>query len=152
MSPASFCVVAKEGDIVVGFISGVANIKTLYSYFLKHYFLSSAIVLFKKVFSFSFIKKAFETLLYPSKERSLPLAELLTMAVSKQFQGQGVASQMLITFLAEMKKRNIRQCKVLVGEELAPAIHFYQKNGFTFLKNITLHGNNISKIYVYHIQ
>ncbi|OGZ69856.1 MAG: hypothetical protein A3D44_03080 [Candidatus Staskawiczbacteria bacterium RIFCSPHIGHO2_02_FULL_42_22] len=149
LSSASFCVVAKEGDQVTGFISGVTSIKKLYRYFFAHYFLSSSTVLFKKLFSLSFIKKVFETLLYSSKEQSLPSAELLTMAVKQQFQGKGIASQMLFTFLAEMKKRNIQQFKVLVGEELAPAIHFYEKNGFTFFKNTTVHQGKSSRVYIY---
>jgi len=147
LSPGSFCVVAKEVDEVVGFISGVTSLRGFYKYFLRHYFFQSFPTLLPKVFS-SF-KKIIETLLYPAKEKALPPAELLTIAVVKNFQGQGVGSQLLSVFLAEMKKRNVKECKVLVGASLAPAIRFYEKNGFVFIKSISVHGTAVSNIYVY---
>jgi len=151
-SDAGFCLVAREGDQVVGFISGVTDINNIYRYFLKTYFFSSIVLLSKKFFNITAVKKMIETLLYPVKEKNLPSAELLTMAVSGQFQGQGIAGKMFLEFISEMKKRNITSFKVLVGEELLPAMHFYEKNGFVFLKNITLHDNKISKIYLYDIK
>jgi ribosomal protein S18 acetylase RimI-like enzyme len=148
-SEYSFCIVAKENDAVVGFISGVTDINKLYFYFLKKYFFQLVVLILQKIFSISFIKKVFEILFYPVKEKKLPHAELLTMAVASQFQGQGVAGKMFLEFILEMKKRNVENFKVLVGEELTPAIHFYEGNGFTFLKNTTVHKGKSSRIYTY---
>ena len=150
-SEYSFCIIAKEENAVVGFMSGVTNINKLYSYFLKKYFFQSVVLILQKIFSISFLRKIFETLLYPVKEKKLPHAELLTMAVSYQFQGQGIAGKMFSEFISEMKKRNIKSFKVLVGEELSPAIHFYEKNGFSFLKQVSVHSNKISRIYIYNL-
>ena len=150
-SGCSFCIVAKEDNAVSGFISGVTNINKLYFYFIKKYFFQSIVLIFQKVFSISFLKKVFETLFYPVKEKNLPHAELLTMAVSAQFQGQGIAGKIFSEFLNEMKIRNIKSFKVLVGEELLPAIHFYEKNGFSFLKKVSIHNNKISRIYIYNL-
>jgi len=151
-SKFSFCVVAKEDDRIVGFISGVFDLNKFYQYFLKNYFFQSVVLLYKKIFNISYIKKILETLLYPVKEKKLPPEELLTMAVLKQFQGQGIAGRMFSEFLGEMKKRNIKTFKVLVGEELKSAIAFYEKNGFTFLKNTTIHNRKSSRIYLYDIK
>ncbi|OGZ73384.1 MAG: hypothetical protein A2908_03320 [Candidatus Staskawiczbacteria bacterium RIFCSPLOWO2_01_FULL_38_12b] len=151
-SKFSFCIVAKEDDRIVGFISGVFDLDKFYRYFLKNYFFQSVVLLCKKVFNISYIKKILETLLYPVKEKNLPPAELLTMAVLKQFQGQGIAGKMFFEFLGEMKKRDIKTFKVLVGEELKSAIAFYEKNGFTFLKNTTIHNRKSSRIYLYDIK
>lgn len=148
-SPVSFCIVAKENNQVVGFVAGTTNLNAFYKYFLAHYFFQSCIILLPKIFS-SF-KKVLETLLYSKKKESLPKAELLTIAITKQFQGQGLGRLMLAPFIAEMKKRKIAIFKVLVGEELKPAIKFYGKNSFTFLKNITIHGKNPSRVYSYTI-
>ncbi len=148
-SPVSFCVVAKEGDEVIGFIAGTADTNKFYRYFLRHYFFQSIFILLPKVFS-SF-KKIIETLLYPSIDQSLPKAELLTMAVAVQFQGRGFASAMFVEFKTEIKKRNIKTFKVLVGADLAAAIKFYEKSGFTFVKNTSVHKKSISKIYVYKL-
>ena len=150
-SRENFCVVAKENEKVIGFLSGVSDLDAFYSNFFKKYFFRSFFILFKKFFSLSFILKAFETLFYPVKEKELPKAELLTMAVRSEFHGKGIASQMFTEFINEMKRRNIKSLKVLVGEELKPAIYFYEKMGFKFLKNTKVHGNNISRIYIYNI-
>lgn len=93
-----------------------------------------------------------ESLLYPKKESSLPKAELLSIAITKEFQGRGVASSMLPMFISEMQKRGVKNFKVVVGEELTNAIKFYEKNNFTFFKNITIHGNTPSRVYVFEIK
>jgi predicted GNAT family acetyltransferase len=67
------------------------------------YFFQSFLILLPKIFSSS--GKIAETLLYPSKEKALPKAELLTIAVSQKFQGQGIAQHMFKEFTAQMKKR-----------------------------------------------
>ncbi len=145
-SSASFCVVAKEDETVIGFISAATDVSAFYRYFLRHYFFSSAFMLLPKVFSSP--KRIMETLLYPKKEQSLPKAELLTIAVSAKFQGRGIGTQLFAIFVTEMKQRGASQVKVLVGENLKPAIAFYEKSGFTFVKNISVHGAAVSKIYV----
>jgi len=148
-SPASFCVVAKESNEVIGFMAGVSDMNKFYAYFLWHYFFQSFFILLPKAFS-SF-KKILESLFYPTKESSLPKAELLTIAVAKEFQGKGVASMMLPIFVAEMEKRNVAVFKVVVGEELKNAIKFYEKNNFVFLRNTAIHGKNQSRVYIYNL-
>lgn len=147
-SPTSFCIVAKENNEVVGFVAGTTNLNAFYKYFLTHYFFQSFFILLPKIFS-SF-KKIIETMLYPSKEPSLPKAELLTIAIIKEFQGKGAGGLMLQSFVLEMKKRNIEVFKVVVGESLTGAIAFYEKNGFEFLKNTTIHGSASSRVYIYN--
>ena len=150
-SEGGVCVVAKENNQVVGFITGTASVKSFYAFFLKRYSVQATCILFLKVFNVSQLKKIFETLFYPVKEKSLPPAELLTMAVVKEFQGKGIASQLFLEFVQAMKKKNVTEFKVLVGEELLPAIRFYEKAGFVFLKNINIHNNKKTRVYVYTI-
>lgn len=141
-----FCIVAKEGGEITGFIAGTKNIKKLYAHFLKKYFFYSIIFLLPKIFS---AKKIVETLFYPKNEDIK--AELLTIAVKKEFQGQGVAKKMFEVFVSEMKNRDVSIFKVLVGEELLPAISFYEKNGFAFLKETEVHKGHKSRIYIYKL-
>lgn len=148
-SDISFCIVAKEKNEVIGFISGTVNINKLYHYFIKRYFFYSIFMLLPKIFN---IKKIFETLFYPKKEKDLPKTELLTIAVKKEFQGKGLGAKMFENFVFEMKNRGIKEFKVMVGEDLKPAIRFYEKNGFSFLKNVIVHDNKISKVYIYKIK
>ncbi len=151
-SPASFCIVAVEKDMVVGFIAGTMSVKDFYKFFLKKYFFYSFSILFLKLLRFSQLKKMVETLLYPVKETKSPKAELLTMAVKRELQGRGIAASMFVEFVAQVKARGIQEFKVLVGGELKPAIKFYEKSGFVFLKDISIHDNKKTRIYVYHIQ
>ncbi len=146
-SPVSFCVAAKENNQIIGFVAGVSNMNAFYKYFLTHYFFQSFLILLPKIFS-SF-KKMLETLLYPTKEQSLPPAELLVIAIKKEFQGQGLGKSLLNEFLVQMQKRNITIFKVVVGEDLTNAIKFYEKNNFTFIKNINIHGSASSRVYCY---
>lgn len=151
-SKHSFCLVAKEDNEVVGFISGVTDLDKVYLYFLKKHFFQSCAILLPRVFSTSFLKKIFETLWYPVKEKDMPKAELLTMAVSSPFHGQGIAGRIFTEFVLEMQKRGIKSFKVLVGEELKPAVGFYEKHGFRFIKKTAIHGKSISRIYIYDIK
>lgn len=148
-SPSSFCVVAKENGAVAGFIAGVANMNAFYAYFLKHYLFQSFFILLPKIFSS--LKKILESLWYPKKESSLPKAELLTIAISKKFQGKGIGSLMLSLFISEMKKRNVAAFKAVVGKNLTNAIKFYENNGFVFSKNTFIHGRDISRVYIFNI-
>jgi len=141
-----FCIVAIENSQVVGFVAGTKNIGKLYSYFLKRYFIYSVIILLPKILN---IKKIFETLFYPKKEDIEP--ELLTIAVKSDFQGKGLARQMFEAFVSEMKKRDVKVFKVLVGEDLKPAISFYESSGFKFVKETQVHKGQKSRIYIYQL-
>src|SRR3989339_541838 len=143
-----FCVVAKNNNEIVGFIAGTKNIKNLYKYFLGKYFFISIIMLLPKLFD---IRKIFETLFYSKEESDLPKAELLTIAVKKEFQMEGIAGKMLKFFILEMKNKNVKEFKVLVGSNLQNAIKFYEKNGFKFVKETNVHSNKKSLIYVYDL-
>lgn len=146
------CVVAEKNKEIVGFIAGTTNLDRFYFYFLKKYFFQAVFFLFPEIFSFKKIKKIIEVIFYPEKEKDLPKAELLTIAIKNQFQGQGIAGQMFERFVVEMKSRGVDNFKVVVGEKLLPAIKFYEKNGFKFIKNINIHSKELSRVYIYQIK
>ena len=151
-SKISFCVVDEENGKITGFIAGAVNLDKFFRYFLKNHFFTAFFSLSPQIFNLKKIKKIIEVLFYPKKGNSLPEAELLTIAVINEFQGQGIAVQMLARFIYEMKNRKIGSFKVIVGESLTPAIKFYEKSGFRFVKNINIHGNYISRVYAYYIK
>lgn len=148
---SDFIVVAEDSGTIVGFMAGTTDIKKLYFVFLKKYFFHSVIILFFKIFSFFALKKIIENLLYPKKEQDLLKAELITVAVKKEFQGKGLAGEMLALFQQEMKNKGVDVFKVIVGEKLKPAIKFYEKSGFKFLKNISLHSDEPSRVYIFEL-
>lgn len=148
-SESSFCIVTEQDSDIVGFVSGTTSLNAFYKYFLSHSFFSAALILLPKLLSF---KKILESLFYPTREKNLPQAELLTIAVKKSFQGQGIASELLQRFIAEMKNKGVGQFKVLVGKELDAANRFYEKNGFKYFSDVSIHGNEKSSIYIYSIK
>jgi len=151
-SEFSFCIVAESDALIIGFIAGATNITKFYQYFLKKYFFQATLTLLPHIFNLRTLRKIFETLFYPKKEKELPKAELLTIAVKKKFQGKGAASQMFEKFVLEMKERGVNTFKVVVGKELLPAIKFYERVGFQFLKEIKIHGQESSLVYLYKIK
>lgn len=151
-SPYSFIIVAEKNNQIIGFVSGSINVNKLYKNFLKKYFLKTFFILLPKIFKPSIIKKIIETLHYPYQKKTLPRPELLTIAVKKQFWGQGIASLMFKTFISEMEKRQVEQFKVIVGENLSSAINFYKKAGFVFHSLFSVHKNKSSKIYIYKLK
>jgi len=153
LSKESFVVVAKENNQIIGFISGCVNVKNFYKDFLKNHTFSAIIILLPKFFNFVTIKKIFETLKYSKrKEDNLPEAELLVIASKREFHGKGIALKTFECFINEMKKREIEQFKVIVGENLSRAIGFYKKMGFSFHSNTNIHGKESSRIYIYNIK
>lgn len=161
-SSYSFCLVAKEKEKVIGFVSGVTNVDRLYLYFLRRYFFHSVVVLLPQAFNFKNLRKILETLFYPirkignffkkgTKKEKLPKAELLSIAIDKNFQRQGLGGELIKGFISEMKKRKVKEFKVIVGENLRPAINFYKKHGFGWVKNITIHKKQPSRVYIYKL-
>ena len=148
--PSAFVVVARDNKQVIGFIGGCIDTKKFYRDFFKKYFFIAGFILLSKIFQKAFLKKIFEIIKHiKQKQKELPRAELLSIAVAKKFQGQGIGSKMFEKFILEMRKQNIKKFKVIVGEELLPAIKFYEKMNFKFHSECTIHKHKTSKIYIY---
>lgn len=150
-SDSGFCVVARCNDEAVGFVSGCIDINQIYKDFFKKHTLKAIRALFPKIFNLGRVKKIIETLFYPQKEKILPKAELLTIAVKSEFHGQGIAQDIFKEFVNEMKKRGVKEFKVLVGESLERAIKFYEKMGFKFHSKTYIHKGSPSRIYIYNL-
>jgi len=154
VSPEAFIVVAEEGNQVVGFISGCVNANHFYRDFLRKHGHRAALVLLPKILRPSILKQIFETLMYPCQKEEIeaPKAELLTIAVLREFHRQGLAQKLFEKFISEMNNRGIKQFKVLVGESLSSAIAFYEKMGFQFHSSAAVHKNKPSRIYIYNLK
>lgn len=148
-SKSSFGFVAEGEDRVLGFIAYTINLNKLYRSVILKKGLRFAFLLAGKMFSLRRIKKVFETLFYPSriKKMDLPSAELLSIVVSEQAQGKGIAKQLMEKGFRECAKRGIDEVKVLVGADNKPANKLYLKCGFELVRQINNHGV-MSNIYV----
>lgn len=151
-SQNAFLIVAQQDNSVIGFVSGCLDLKKFYKELTKKHTFRVSPVLFKKFFNINSLKKIFESRKYTKqKEKDLPEAELLSIALAKSFQGSGMAQKLLDGFISEMRKRNINQFKVIVGEKLNQAIQFYEKTGFKFHSKSFVHKDTPSRVYIYKL-
>lgn len=153
-NPESFAIIARENGIIVGFIAGSTNIGSLYKDFFRKHAWRVVVSGFFTMLNPRKWKSITEILRYPEKQniRNLSAAELIAIAVKKEFQERGIAKKMFEAFVEEMVKRNISEFKAVVGEELVSAITMYEKLGFRFNERIAVHGKSQSRIYVYTIK
>ena len=93
-SPESFGYVALKDQKVVGFASFTTNLNGLYRTIILKNGLRFFFLLSKRIFSWRVNRKIFETLFYPSrvKKYNFPKAEFLSMAVSPEARGHGLAT------------------------------------------------------------
>ncbi len=151
-SKSSFGLVACKGEEVVGFAAFTENINSLYKSILWKKGFKFAFLLGSRLFSWTRLKRIWETLVYPSRIQAddLPAAELLSIAVSPQARGRGIASQLIEAGIAECRKRGMDRVKVLVGANLQAANKLYLKCGFEKAGEIMNHGA-LSNIYLRRI-
>ena len=62
-----------------------------------------------------------------------------------------MGGNILKIFLEEMKARGVKTFRVLVGEKLQGAIAWYEKQGFNLSQSVSVHGKELSRMYVYTI-
>lgn len=147
--------VYKEEDRVLGFVSCALSSKGI----MKRFIFSSPAGVFKLVVALlkkpKLISPLSETYRAPSLSESgistkneMPETELLSISVSPQVQKGGIGSKLLDALEAELKSRGIDKYKVIAGEKLVGANKFYIKNGFVLARQITIHGKDVSNVYV----
>ena len=73
---------------------------------------------------------------------------MLSIAVSPQAQKGGIGSKLLAALGDELKTRGITRYKVIAGEKLEGANKFYRKNRFVLARQISIHGDEVSNVYM----
>ena len=146
----SVLIIALQDEQVVGFVSGTIDVDKFYKRFMAKNILFGFNIL-PKIFSPKRMKRLIETLLYPSKnkEQNLPPAELLSIVVDREFQGQGISQQLYQKLVEFFQAKEVSEFKIIVGAELLPAIHFYRKMGAGKLSEIEVHKGSKSWV-MYH--
>ena len=148
-SPESFGYVAIKDSKVVGFATFTTNLKGLYKSIMKKNIIRFGFMLFGKMFSWKMIQKIFETLFYPSriKKYDFPDAEFLSMAVSPEARGHGLATRFVKTGFEECRRRGIKELKILAATTIGPVNKMYEKFGFRVAAQIENHGI-VSNVYI----
>ncbi len=148
-SESGFGFVALKNENVIGFSIFTINLNALFRHVIRKSGFKLMMKLAFNINSFSRIKKVLETLFYPSriKNMNLPPAELLSMVISKEGRGTGLAARMTKKSLRECKDRGEKSIKALVAVDLIPINKLYKILGFKVVTQIINHGI-INNVYV----
>ncbi|MBN2893865.1 MAG: GNAT family N-acetyltransferase [Bacteroidales bacterium] len=141
--------VLENESTIVGFVSCAKNTGILYKKFIKKNLFAVAPYFVLKVFSFSFIKKIFETLTAPKKTKldNEEIPELLSIVIDSNQQAKGLGKLLLDELENKLVEDKIKKYKVVAGDNLISANKFYNKYGFTLSAQTELHKGAISNIY-----
>ncbi len=140
---AESCVfVAREANDVVGFCAYSRNVGAMYKRVLRASLFRLGSASLPSSLNPWLLKEIFETLRYPAKQRarSLPAAEILSIAVSRQARGTGTGRLLLNAALQRARTDGESAIKVLAGAELEDANRFYQRCGFHRAAELIQHG------------
>jgi len=138
-------IIAKSDRHVIGFVTGAESLKPIYTYLLKKYFFQASFKLIPHLFNLSKLKKITEVLLYSKNEVQLsdtkhhPKAELLSIAVKKEYRGSGAAQELFHQLAAQFMLKGHSDFKIIVGSELEAAKRFYTKMGAKKIDKIHIH-------------
>jgi ribosomal protein S18 acetylase RimI-like enzyme len=126
---------------VVGFVSGATRVGALYRSVLLRRGWFYAGILLKHLLNLRTLRHILETLFYPAKVSDIyPEAELLSIVVSAESRGSGVATALLDALIAEFRRRGCDQFRVLVRADLQRANAYYVKHGFILAGVTESHG------------
>ncbi|KPN17066.1 hypothetical protein AO715_02975 [Xanthomonas sp. Mitacek01] len=137
---------------VVGFVSGGSGMGGIYKAMLRSPFrlgraLLPALINPRK------LTRIFEILRYsqkgpPPAGKSLPSAELLSIAVSPAWRGQSIAEALYRDLSDALRARGIAEFRIVVGAALLPAHRFYLRMGAVPVGVIEVHDGESSTVYV----
>ncbi len=148
--PAGFGYVWVDDDQQVqGFICCTESTGRVYKQALRRRALFMGLPLLRHMLRPRTIKRMIHTLRYPNEvaeaDKSIPVAELLSIVVAEGGRGKGVGKALVAAADAEFRRRDISQYKVAVWDQNDSANAFYQRCGFELTLQRTHHdlGMNI---------
>lgn len=148
-SPTSVLLVEERDGRVVGFVSGTDGMGPIYRRLLRRPF-SLGLSLLPSLVRPARVRRMLEILRYGGDKpeaASWPRAELLSIAVSADVRGQGVAETLYRGLEAEFRARGVDEFRIVVGENLLPAHRFYQRMGAKPVGRIEVHAGEASIVY-----
>ena len=138
----------------VGYIAGTLNCAALYRDFLKRKGLKAFCVFLPALLSVPRIRKAFETLLYPTRDGAtdFPAAELLNFAVQPPYWGTGLAQDLFLELIRQFRARGADRVRIVTGEGQTRARRFYEKMGARRMGQTSVHAGQNDQVLVFAIR
>lgn len=126
---------------VRGFIVGTSNMSLFFRNVTQENFLKLSFFLFLKLLQKPVLfKKIFETFSYSKKDHG-PKAELIVIAVSQKYRGEGIGKKLIEVLEKKFKQDKIREYKLTVHAE-KEAVKFYEKLNFKYLAKFNLYNKS----------
>lgn len=149
-SDKSTLIIVKKNKKIVGFVSGTYSIRSIYIQFLLRFYRVFIILLpfiffpskLSKILDVLFVSKKFK------KKLNLPKSELLSLAVSKSYQGQGFATSLYEKLIKFFREEKIDRFKIIAGDSLKNAHKFYTYMGAKNIGTIEVHNGSSSIIFI----
>lgn len=127
-------------DKVVGFALASKDTSQLFREIVRKKWYLLAPAVFKKIIRApSILMKIFETLSYPSKGSNEGDAELLVIAVDKDYRGKRIGSELISSLNDRFMRENINEYKVSVYSDNKNANEFYKSIGFRFGHSLSMY-------------
>lgn len=149
----SVLLVERVGSTIVGFITGTRGLGPIYKQLLLHPLrlvssLKSCFLSPSKVYKIAEILSVGKG---GSATIDLPEEELLSIVVSKAYQGGGHAEELFEALCAHFRAEGATHFRIVVGGGLERAHAFYTRMGSTAVQEIQVHKGINSLIYVKEI-
>lgn len=152
-APGSVLLVEQRADEVVGFVSGGVGMAAIYRRMLGRP-VRLARAMAPCILQPRRLLRVLEILRYSGGERlrsDLPVAELLSIAVSPAWRGRQVAERLYLRLIEHFKQSGISAFKITVGEGLLPAQRFYRRMGAVLVAEAEVHGGERSLVYLHRV-
>jgi ribosomal protein S18 acetylase RimI-like enzyme len=145
----------ERGDRVIGFVAGGIGMATIYKRMVHSPFrLGFALLpVFLRPRS---LFRIFEILRYSRRKGSqnsgLPIAELMSIAVARDYRGQQIAERLYRRLCDHFETVGVLSFKITVGNSLEPAHRFYRRMGAEPAGSIEVHRGEQSIVYVHKLR
>lgn len=149
-APDGVLIVEEREGRVLGFVAGAAGMHGIYRRLLRRP-LPLVLALAPSMLRPSRLRRIFEILRYGRSDgggQHWPTTELLSIAVSLDSRGQGIAESLYQRLIDHFRSRGIADFRIVVGDALAPAHRFYRRMGAVPAGRIEVHAGEGSKVYV----
>lgn len=141
----SFGYVVQDNKKIAGFITGSENTKDLFKKIIKKEFFSlSYHVLVALIKNPLLISNLIQTFKYNKKAKTDTKAELISIALKKEYRGKDLGSKLTKALTNEMARRDINKIKVTVNKSNTGANKFYQKRGFRHIETFIIYNKEMN--------
>lgn len=143
--PQSSVWVAVRSGRVLGFCAYTRNVSAMYRDVILSNFWTLARFALPQGLRWRVIRQALDVLCYPFRRtvKSMPQAEVLSIALDPAAQGGGVGSRLLQAAMEQARLDGEPLLRVMVGSDLETARHFYERLGFEHVGDLTQHGDTL---------